>query len=95
MSAHSNIRAVVVQVDKFKLRKEGCEWWAAEVDVLPYGLVLDFVLSDSALQAWDNNGQQVRCLYPSYHHLLMSIPGSSMMGFFWECSVQQHPASLE
>ena len=26
----------------------------AEVDVLPYGLVLDFVLSDSTLQAWDN-----------------------------------------
>lgn len=48
-----------MQVDKFRLRKEGCDWWGAEVDVLPYGLVLDFVLSDSALQAWDNNGQQV------------------------------------
>ena len=31
----------------------------AELDVLPYALVLDFVFSDSALQAWDNNGQQV------------------------------------
>ena len=49
----------MIQVDNFKLREEGCEWWAAEVDVLPYGLVLDFVLSDSFLQAWDNNGQQV------------------------------------
>ena len=29
------------------------------MDVLPYALVLDFVFSDSALQAWDNNGQQV------------------------------------
>lgn len=51
------------QVEKFGLRREGCDWWGAEVDVLPYGLVLDFVLSDSALQAWDNNNQQV-CFYP-------------------------------
>ena len=28
--------------------------------MLPYGLILDFVFSDSALQAWDNNSQQVR-----------------------------------
>ena len=48
----------MTQMDMLKLRKEGCEWWAAEVDVLPYGLVLDFVLSDSSLQAWDNNSQQ-------------------------------------
>ena len=48
-----------MQVEKFGLRREGCDWWGAEVDVLPYGLVLDFVLSDSTLQAWDNNGQQV------------------------------------
>ncbi len=40
----------------------GCDWWAAEVDVLPYGVVLDFVFSDSALRAWDNNGQQARAL---------------------------------
>ena len=46
-------------MEEFRLRREGCDWWGAEVDVLPYGLVLDFVLSDSALQAWDNNGQQV------------------------------------
>ncbi|CAK0787776.1 hypothetical protein CVIRNUC_010998 [Coccomyxa viridis] len=38
--------------------REGCEWWGAQLDVLPYALVLDFVFSDSALQAWDNNGQQ-------------------------------------
>ena len=37
---------------------DGCDWWAAEVEVLPYGVVLDFVLSDSAMRAWDNNGQQ-------------------------------------
>ena len=48
-----------MQVEEFRLRREGCDWWGAEVDVLPYGLVLDFVFSDSALQAWDNNGQQV------------------------------------
>jgi hypothetical protein len=37
----------------------GADWWAAEVDVLPYALVVDFVFSDAALRAWDNNGQQV------------------------------------
>ena len=47
-------------MNKLNLRREGCDWWEAKVDVLPYGLVLDFVFSDSALQAWDNNGQQVR-----------------------------------
>ena len=41
----------------------GCDWWATELDVLPYAVVIDFVFSDSALRAWDNNGQQVsmRC----------------------------------
>ena len=47
-----------LQVSQHGLR-EGCEWWGAELDVLPYALVLDFVFSDSALQAWDNNKQQV------------------------------------
>ena len=47
-----------LQVSNHGLR-EGCEWWGAELNVLPYALVLDFVFSDSALQAWDNNGQQV------------------------------------
>lgn len=50
-----------------KLRREGCDWWAAEMDVLPYALVLDFVLSDSALQAWDNSGQQVGLSLLSAH----------------------------
>lgn len=40
--------------------QQGCEWWAAGIDILPYALVVDWVLSDSALAAWDNNGQQVQ-----------------------------------
>ena len=47
------------QVQRYELQREGCDWWAAEIDVLPYALVVDWVLSDSALAAWDNNGQQV------------------------------------
>ena len=59
-SSHAQLTgaAAGMQVEKFGLRREGCDWWGAGVDVLPYGLVLDFVLSDSALQAWDNNSQQ-------------------------------------
>ena len=45
----------------------GAEWWAAEVDVLPYALVVDFVFSDAALRAWDNNGQQVGYLVCPMH----------------------------
>lgn len=40
--------------------ENGADWWAAELDVLPYAVVVDFVFSDAALRAWDNNGQQVR-----------------------------------
>ena len=51
----------MAQVRRYGLQRDGCEWWAADVDVLPYALVVDWVLSDSAMAAWDNNGQQV-CL---------------------------------
>lgn len=46
-------------MQRYGMHREGCEWWGAEIDVLPYALVIDWVLSDSALAAWDNNGQQV------------------------------------
>jgi hypothetical protein len=46
-------------VQRYGLKREGCEWWAAAVEVLPYALVLDFVLSDSAGHSWDNNDRQV------------------------------------
>lgn len=49
----------MAQVQRYGLQRDGCEWWAADVDVLPYALVVDWVLSDSAMAAWDNNGQQV------------------------------------
>lgn len=49
----------MAQVQRYGLQRDGYEWWAADVDVLPYALVVDWVLSDSAMAAWDNNGQQV------------------------------------
>ncbi|CAL8472333.1 g11876 [Coccomyxa elongata] len=45
------------EVERYGLQ-QGCEWWVAVMDILPYALVVDWVLSDSALASWDNNGQQ-------------------------------------
>jgi hypothetical protein len=72
---------MVTQVDIYKLRKEGCEWWAAEVDVLPYGLVLDFVLSDSSMQAWDNNSQQASplCSMHTYENIHLLCPCDALV----------------
>ena len=63
----------------------GCDWWSTPVEVLPYGVVLDFVFSDSALRAWDNNGQQARrcpplrpptCACTLGLHMLINLPRS-------------------
>lgn len=48
-----------MQVQRYGLRRDRCEWWGAPVEVLPYALILDFVLSDSKGHNWDNNNRQV------------------------------------
>lgn len=45
-------------VQRQKLKLGDGEWWALEVEVPATAAVLDFVLSDSAQNTWDNNGSK-------------------------------------
>lgn len=51
---------VILQVSQHNLVHHG-DWWSCTIDVLETAFVLDYVLSDSAKRAWDNNNQQVGC----------------------------------
>jgi Starch/carbohydrate-binding module (family 53) len=42
------------QVEKHKLSVAG-EWWGATADIPGTAAVVDFVMSNGALNAWDNN----------------------------------------
>ena len=48
----------MLQKSQFNLPDYG-EWWGADIQVDAAACVLDFVLSDSAHRAWDNNGLKV------------------------------------
>ena len=48
----------MLQKSQFKLPDYG-DWWGVDIQVDAAACVLDFVLSDSAHRAWDNNGMKV------------------------------------
>ena len=65
-----------VQVSQHNLAHHG-DWWACTIDVLETAFVLDYVLSDTAKKAWDNNNQQVGC--SASRRVLLCMPVSVWM----------------